>query len=182
MKSKKIKIISIILILFLILFITAYAKLQDSKYLDNILIFNPYENQYVFDISSSVKQSKNANLCNTINIKGETNPKISPGIKGEFDIIIATSKNMKYQIRFDSKSIKPKNLLFNIKGCDKKYDKLEDLEDKLRGTLFKGNEFKATIQWSWEYEVNNTNNFQDTLDGKNIKTYNFDINVLSYKF
>ena len=182
---KKFRVIIIISVLFLLIII-GYVRYQNSNYLDNILIFNLYDNQekpdkkFVFDINSVGQQTANINLFSTFKANGLANEKIAPGTYGEFEILLSASKKMKYQIRFDSKNTKPKNIVFNIKGQEKKYNRLEDCEDNLRGILNNSDTQHIVIQWSWQYETSRQNDIQDTADGENIIEYNFDINVLSY--
>ena len=68
---------------------------------------------------------------------------------------------------------KPENLVFQIEGKDRKYEKLEDLEKELKGEINENK--KIVIHWEWEYEKNNLQDIQDTKDGENIKQYNFTI-------
>lgn len=84
-----------------------------------------------------------------------------------------TNEKTNYKIEIESNNKKPKNLNFNIEGKDKIYSSLEDLSKELRGTIQKNK--TITIQWEWEYEKDEFNNKQDTLDGINLKQYNFSI-------
>ncbi len=68
---------------------------------------------------------------------------------------------------------KPENLVFQIEGKDRKYEKLEDLEKELKGEINENK--KIVIHWEWEYEKNTLQDIQDTKDGENIKQYNFTI-------
>lgn len=78
-----------------------------------------------------------------------------------------------YKITFHSKNEKPENLKFQIEGKDKKYLRLEDLEQELKGEIYENKRIK--INWKWEYEENETQNLQDTKDGQTINQYNFTI-------
>lgn len=107
------------------------------------------------------------------------NKKIAPGTKGQFEIVLETNKNISYQICFENYGEKPQNLLFKIKENDEKYKNLKELEQFLQGNLDKGKIKNITIEWNWNYESNYENNLQDTEDGKTIKEYRFDINVIA---
>lgn len=47
------------------------------------------------------------------------------------------------------------------------------MEQALHGEISKSK--TITIQWKWDYEENEIQNFQDTKDGQMIKQYNFTI-------
>ena len=180
---KKALKISIVFILITILII-CYIKSRSYYYLENIIIFNLYENsdnKFVFNVSSGINQNKNINLYSTFKVDGLMNTKIFPGTKGEFEILIKSSNNVEYQIKFKSKNKKPQNLLFNIKNSNIKYNNLEDLGKNLKGLIKPKDNVRIIIQWSWEYETSINNNHQDTLDGETLKEYNFYINILSNK-
>lgn len=181
--NKRLEILIIIAIL-LILFFLGFVKFKNLKSLENVLIFNLYDNsknnEYVFDISSEQEYKKSCNLFSTLNMESLVNEKIAPGTNGEFEIILNSSKDTHYQITFDSKNVKPHNLLFKIKNDFKKYKSLDELEEKLKGILNKDRGKNICIEWFWDYETDQYSNFQDTLDGQNIQEYNFDINIFSY--
>lgn len=65
---------------------------------------------------------------------------------------------------------------FKIDGKDRKYQRLEEMEQELKGEMNKNK--NIIIHWEWEYEKNVTQNLQDTQDGENIKKYNFVIYVI----
>lgn len=182
--NKKIEITIIIFIL-LMLIILEFMNFKKSYNLENVLIFNLYENskndKYIFDIGAKYKQETNVGLYSTLKMESLANEKIAPGANGEFEIILTSSKNVGYQIRFESKNKKPQNLVFNIKNDFNKYSSLEELGRLLKGTLNGNIRKNIWIEWSWDYETTEYGNTQDTFDGENIKEYNFDINILSYK-
>lgn len=97
------------------------------------------------------------------------------GTKGEFEILLETNEKINYKVEFKNKNNKPKNLLFNVEGKDKKYSNLEDLNEQLKGVIQENT--KITIQWQWDYEneKNALTNIQDTQDGIKLKEYNFTI-------
>lgn len=186
MKNKKKKIaLIVLLVVIIILMIIFIPKKFIPDY--NILIFNPWkniseesqisENQYIFDLENKNNASINIDLTDTSMYR-----KIQPGVNGKFDIIISgknCTTNKYYQIQFTSKNEKPQNLTFNIQGENIKYSTIEELGKSLKGILEVGKEKTVVIEWEWAYESSEEGNFQDTVDGKNIQTYNFDINVVA---
>lgn len=180
MKNKK-KAIIIILIM-LIIFLLFYGKIKNFYELENILIFNLFENtkenKYLFDLSSGEKEKSNIYLFSTFKEKGNTKEKIAPGIKGEFEILLKSSEKKNYQIKFNSNNAKPQNLSFNIKNDNKKVKQLEQLNESLKGTLDKNKQKRIIIEWTWEYETNENCDGQDTFDGMNIREYRFNIDIL----
>ena len=179
--KKKIKLL-IVFIFFLVLIICSLVKIKKTNNLENRLIFNLYENSnntVKFNVRNNSNQTKSIDLYNTIVGEANFNKKVAPGIKGEFEIEILSTSDVKYKILFKSKTQKPKNLIFKIKNSIKKYNSLEEIEKALKGTTKRGKRTKYKIEWSWEYETTSTNNLQDTLDGENIDKYIFDIIVLS---
>ena len=103
------------------------------------------------------------------------------GTWGEFEIILKSNYKLKYVVSIKSQNKKPQNLVFYIKGKDKKYDNLEELGKKLHGEIFK--EEKIIVKWEWEYEnVNNEEkNVQDTIDGETLNSYKFTICVIGHE-
>lgn len=187
MNKKIIKVIMFISII--VLFFMVIYETQKKFYSDDIYIFNLYQNkeknestQYEFNLNKNDKLNLNTRLNDSVIANTLANEKIAPGVKGEFNIFMSCKEaksNISYQIRFNSKNNKPKNLLFNIKGKSEKHDSLEALEKDLKGSISKGESKIITIQWVWNYENGVYGDIQDTLDGRNISSYNFDINVLS---
>lgn len=115
---------------------------------------------------------KNVNLLDTTN---NYYKKIAPGTSGEFSIVLNSNSNLDYQIKFQSKTSKPENLEFSIKGFNKTYKDLEEIENNLKGQIAKNQEKKITICWKWKYETDKNQDIQDTEDGINLKNYNFTI-------
>ena len=179
---KKVKKGIFIIIAILIILLLCYLKFKNSNEFEIILIFNLYENtkenQYFFDITSGQKETAIISLSNTLDGKGNTEEKIAPGMKGEFEIILKSSTKRNYQIQFTSHNAKPQNLLFNIKNDSEKVEQLEQLSKRLRGTLDKNKEEKINIEWIWKYETDQNSNRQDTFDGINLKDYRFNIDIL----
>lgn len=196
-KKKKQRIIIFILIIFVILFIILFNQLKFT-FLQNDILFlkfldynskseqnqNEYRStistekttpQYIFDIAYKDINFANVNLIDTIKPKTLVNEKIAPGVSGEFDIIIKTNENSKYQIYFISKNEKPQNLKFSIANTNIISNKIENLTPYLKGNLNKGESKIITIKWNWNYENELEGNIQDTKDAKNIDQYVFDI-------
>lgn len=196
-KKKKQRIIIFILIIFVILFIILFNQLKFT-FLQNDILFlkfldynskseqnqNEYRStistekttpQYIFDIAYKDINFANVNLIDTIKYKTLVNEKIAPGVSGEFDIIIKTNENSKYQIYFISKNEKPQNLKFSIANTNIISNKIENLAPYLKGNLNKGESKIITIKWNWNYENELEGNIQDTKDAKNIDQYVFDI-------
>ena len=160
-------------------YFNVYKEYLQGQYLQKNDIKNtPKEEvtpQYVFDITYKDTNFTNINLIDTIKSKTLVDEKIAPGIKGEFDIIIKTNKDTKYQIYFISQNEKPKNLEFKIDKTEISTNRLEDLKEYLHGNLKKGETKTITIKWNWNYENELEGNIQDTKDAKNIDKYVFDI-------
>ena len=201
--KKRYKFIFLILIVFVILFIILFSRLKFKFLQDDILFikflgnfFTSEENidntveaeklenvreeedvipKYIFDITYKYMNFTNINLVDTINSKMLVNEKIAPGISGKFDIVLKTNKTSEYQIYFESKNEKPKNLFFNISNTDIHVSSIEELSQYLRGSLKKGDTKTITIEWSWKYENELQGNIQDTEDSKNISEYVFNI-------
>lgn len=101
------------------------------------------------------------------------------GTKGGFEIYLETDQEIHYQIHFKTKNEKPKNLVFQIEGKNRKYQRLEEMEAQLKGKITKHKNIK--INWEWEYEKDKTKDMQDTKDGENIKKFNFEIYAVGQK-
>ncbi|MCI8759969.1 MAG: hypothetical protein HFJ34_02415 [Clostridia bacterium] len=192
-KRKKELILLIIVVLILIIFLFPKNRNPNNQFQEDLLFFklfssnqeskqptrlskNPKNtNQVVYDFQVSYKNIdfKNINLNETIKQDTLIQEKIAPGTQGEFEILLQSNTKMNYQIKFKSTNEKPKNLNFRIKGKDRKYNQLEDMEQELQGEITKNK--KITIEWKWDYEENDIQNFQDTEDGQKIKQYNFTI-------
>ena len=193
-KKKKIIIVLIILIIMLIWFL---SKSNLNFFKDDIIFFkNFYSSQGESEKSGQKDENQNSQIYNSnsdnilkistrksetretslfSNISNETNWNriIYPGTKGEFSIQLYGQENLKYQIIFQSKNQKPKNLVFNEKGRDNYYETLEDLGETLSGNIKKGEVKEVVIEWQWKYETNENGDMQDTKDGNELKEYNF---------
>ncbi len=86
----------------------------------------------IFNVSYKNLDFKNINLNETINKKTLINEKIAPGTQGDFEIELMSNENMEYEINFESYNRKPDNLVFFIKGNEKEFKNLDELEEKLK--------------------------------------------------
>ena len=193
-KKKKIIIVLIILIIMLIWFL---SKSNLNFFKDDIIFFKNFyssqgesekggqndENQNsqiynsnsdnILKISTRKSETRETSLFSNISNETNWNRIIYPGTKGEFSIQLYGQENLKYQIIFQSKNQKPKNLVFNEKGRDNYYETLEDLGETLNGNIKKGEVKEVSIEWQWKYETNENGDMQDTKDGNELKEYNF---------
>lgn len=197
MRKQKRKIfLLVILIIIIVIFLFLSRKDPNNKFQDELIFFKLFsarqgENEntlqsknqkkssyqpYIFQVSYHNIDFKNIYLADTINDNTRVREKIAPGTEGTFEIILQANQNINYQITFKSQNDKPKNLNFEIEGKDRKYTRLEDMEPDLKGEMT-GNK-KITIHWRWEYEINQTEDLQDTQDGQKIKQYNFTISAI----
>lgn len=103
--------------------------------------------------------------------------KLHLGTKGKFEILLETNKKVNYQIKFKNKNKKPKNLSFQIKGKDRKYEKLEDMEQELKGEIYQNK--VIIINWKWEYHKNTQQDLEDTEDGEKIKKFQFSVYAIA---
>ena len=195
-KNKKRKII-IILIILLIIVIWFLSKSNLNFFKDDIIFFKNFyssqgigennkeneENQNsqiynsnsdnVFRISTKKSETRETSLFSNISNETNWNRIIYPGTKGEFSIQLYGQENLNYQIIFQSKNQKPKNLVFKEKGRDNYYETLEALGETLTGNIEKGEMKEVTIEWQWQYETNENGDMQDTKDGNELKEYSF---------
>ena len=198
-KKKKTKII-IIIIIFLIILILLLVKNDLNIFKDDLIFFKNfytaqdnnetnietrleketnnrnYKNaNNILKISTKKSDKKGMYLFSNISNDTSWNKIIYPGTKGEFSIQIYGQENLNYQIIFQSKNEKPKNLVFNEKGRDDYYETLENLGETLNGNINKGEVKEIVIEWQWKYETNEKGDKQDTIDGNQLKEYNFEI-------
>ncbi len=189
MKKQKL-ILIIIVILIIIIFLFQMQKNQNfnrqeeliffklfsfhQEEIDSTFIAEEVENPvYDFQVDYQNIDFKDIYLTDTIKQNTVRQEKIAPGTEGDFTILLKSNKKINYRIQFKSTKEKPENLYFQIKGSDRKYKNLEDLEENLQGDLI-GNK-RITIHWKWEYEGKKEENRQDTKDGQTIVKYQFTI-------
>lgn len=192
-KNKKKKILILILIILLIIGIYYFLKNDDNFFKDDIIFFKNFyssinntkenkdtnendsssDNYNIIKISTKKQTTKEMTLFSNLEDQMNWNKIIYPGTKGEFSIKLYGQENLNYQIIFQSKNQKPKNLVFNEKGRDNYYVTLEDLGETLNGNIKKGEVKEVSIEWQWKYETNESGDMQDTKDGNELKEYNF---------
>ena len=136
--------------------------------------------QLNFNVRYNQTKCKAINLQNTINNNTLVYEKIAPGTNGGFDIILNSNKTMNYKIYFKSENAKPAYLQFFTSNEEDKYKSLEELGECLQGSILRNEQKKIHVYWEWIYESNNIQNFQDTIDAKQIREYNFVIYVQGY--
>ncbi len=189
---KKYKIISLVVIITCILCL-CYKALEYQKLYDDILFFKLFDigeskNQnkeekennknsiYIFNVSYKKIDSKNISLVETLKKESLIENMLAPGIEGEFDIVLTTNLDTKYQVRFYSLNLKPYNLKFENLETKEVVNNLEELS--LEGKLQKGTSKTIPIHWYWNYEETKEGDLQDTIDSKSIESYKFTINTI----
>lgn len=186
------------LIIGLLIFLACLKPLNDSNMLHKYFSFIDFsilsvdldkkekENTYVFDVDfkNISSESGEISLPNTMKAESVAKNKIAPGVQGEFSIIISTKNStvdMKYSVDFENvTNEKPSNLWFKVKGQEKIYNSLQELEKELIGKAKKHTENEIIIEWYWPYESENNKENQDiidTADGKKLESYKFKIKV-----
>lgn len=185
MKRKK-KII--LILIFIVAVILCLFLIKNRVYVqDDIIFFKLFSQGKIGENQvTAEKQTKEIYLkvdyknldFKKVNLLDTTNDiyrKIAPGTSGEFSIILNSTSNLDYQIKFQSKNSKPENLEFSIKGENKTYKNLKEMEAVLKGTITKNQQKEITICWKWEYETDKNQDIQDTEDGAKLKNYNFTV-------
>ena len=191
MKQKESKKIIFLILIFSIILISLFliSKSKKFKFQDDLIFFTIFSqsnssnikkesqktNQYNIKVSKEKTVYEEVNLMQTIDNKNLINKKIEPGTSGDFEIVLTSNYDLKYQIGFISKNTKPKNLQFYVSEEGKKYNTLEELQQELKGKIRKNEVIKTCIFWEWKYEIEPNADRQDTRDGENIKEYNFEI-------
>jgi len=186
------------LIIGLLIFLACLKPINDSDMLHRYFSFIDFsilsvdldkkekENTYVFDVDfkNISSESGEISLPNTMKAESVAKNKIAPGVQGEFSIIISTKNStvdMKYSVNFENvTNEKPSNLWFKVKGQEKIYNSLQELEKELVGKAKKHTENEIIIEWYWPYEAENNKDNQDiidTTDGKKLESYKFKIKV-----
>lgn len=101
-------------------------------------------------------------------------------IYGHFEIVLISNRDINYKIIFENLNEKPQNLVFSIKGSDREYNNLNELQQELIGNLEKNKVKRIDVNWRWKYENNLADNLQDTKDGTSLDMYKFNIYTVSY--
>lgn len=206
MKNKKNKKIISLIIVILIVIILIFCILQKSNFFQDNLIFfkilnssninensqndpifynsiakyKELNNPLFFYVTYNKTKFKSINLMDTIDKKTLVKEKIAPGTKGHFEIVLISNEDINYKIIFENLNEKPQNLVFSIKGSDREYNNLNELQQELIGNLEKNKVKRIEVNWRWIYENNLANNLQDTKDGINLDMYKFNIYTVSY--
>lgn len=144
--------------------------------------------QYDFDVTFDNISSDDLNLIDSISGKALAKNKIAPGVRGSFGINISTLKSsvdMSYKIQFeDITTDKPTNMVFKVRGSNHTYTTLKELENDLQGNIKKKSKMNIIIDWEWAYETGDDeksieeNDLGDTIEGKQLQSYKFKINVI----
>ena len=143
--------------------------------------------RWSFLVNGEEESIQNMQLGSTCDDETLLDNKIAPGTQGNFNIEIdatGSEVGIQYHVTFEEKTKKPRNLIFIYNKST--YANLQDLEVALEGVIDANDETKKIsipIQWKWEYETGNdeglreTEDREDTEDGKMLQNYNFDIIV-----
>lgn len=206
MKNKRNKKIISLIIVILIVIILIFCILQNSNFFQDNLIFfkilnssninensqndhifynniaeyKEQNNPLFFYVAYNETKFKSINLLDTIDKKTLVKEKIAPGTKGHFEIVLISNRDINYKIIFENLNEKPQNLVFSIKGSDREYNNLNELQQELIGNLEKNKVKRIDVNWRWKYENNLADNLQDTKDGINLDMYKFNIYTVSY--
>ena len=188
-KTKIIKLILIIILINLFMIIFCFKQISNRTQSDDFLFLKLFhgqsktaEEEYSFKVNYLNKDLKTVNLSDTIN--KNFYKKVAPGTNGKFNIVLNSTRDLQYQVKFSSTSAKPQNLKFMALTNGEKITKaseLEELSENLKGIILKNQKVSITVLWYWPYEGENQEeqvDIQDTIDGKNIEKYKFDILVL----
>lgn len=202
MKTKKKKIIYGVIVLLIIIFMLysiSYVFLQEdliffqffhseipsernlTNTVQSEISTTTYHNkEVIFEVAYKNTKFKSLNLIETIHNKTLIYEKIAPGTSGNFDILLKTKQDMQYAIQFKSKNEKPSNLQFSMSEKGTRYSSLEELGKELRGNISENEKKIIPIYWEWKYEGSEEKDKKDTLEGKNLKEYQFLIYVRGY--
>lgn len=202
MKKKKKIILKLILILILvILFLKIFflKGLSNIEKIDDFLFLklfsngvslsediqnSEYQKVYKFRIDYKNMDFKSIDLAETIDKNTLVYEKIAPGTSGSFNILLDSNQNLKYKIEFNSINEKPQNLNFKALKNGQvlgESNTLEELSKELTGYINKDEKIDFTINWYWNYESEQNQEYidiQDTKDAENIKRYQFNVYAL----
>lgn len=153
---------------------------NDHIFYNNIAEYKEQNNPLFFYVTYSETKFKSINLLDTIDKKTLVKEKIAPGTKGHFEIVLISNRDINYKIIFENLNEKPQNLVFSIKGSDREYNNLNELQQELIGNLEKNKVKRIDVNWRWKYENNLADNLQDTKDGTSLDMYKFNIYTVSY--
>ena len=153
---------------------------NDNIFYNNIAEYKEQNNPLFFYVTYNETKFKSINLLDTIDKKTLVKEKIAPGTKGHFEIVLISNRDINYKIIFENLNEKPQNLVFSIKGSDREYNNLNELQQELIGNLEKNKVKRIDVNWRWKYENNLADNLQDTKDGTSLDMYKFNIYTVSY--
>lgn len=144
--------------------------------------------KWIFKVNGSDEED-----IGTINLGHKTytaetlaNGNLAPGTEGAFAINIdatGISTGVNYSVEFKNIINKPTNLYFKIN--DDIYYDFDSLQNALSGSIYPYDTNKTRniiINWAWDYETNRNGSTEyndeiDTKEGKDAKTFSFDITV-----
>lgn len=172
--KKKIWIIIILIIGFIIIFFIKNKVNLANNIFDDLLIFGMWNENNTYFLDTNKNSNVQVNLYSTIKGGNNMRKKIAPGTKGEFVIILKKDEELNCKVIFTSITKKPKNLEFKLN--DKKYNTLNEMEKEINEILKENN--RVTINWEWKYDVNDKKDIEDTEDGENLKEYIFNMDTI----
>ncbi|MBQ2836212.1 MAG: hypothetical protein IJE68_05205 [Clostridia bacterium] len=163
----------LILIILVIIFIILNFYKSNKIIFEDIMILGLWndigaKNEYEISSQKTVK----IDIFTTINNK--MYKKIAPGCKGCFVIKFKRPSNTNYSIKIKEKTSKPQNLVFILEN--KKYNSIKEMENIINEKFVNTDEI--TINWEWEYYVNDIQDIQDTIEGENAQSYLFEIKAI----
>ncbi len=140
--------------------------------------------KWVFTLNGTNVSYKTIKIDSSYDESTLTNGKIAPGTRGSFDIVIdatGSEVGVEYAVTFINERYKPTNMKFIYDNQE--YNSLQELEDKLTGTIAAnaGNKkITYTISWLWDYETGDSSQIQandkiDTNEGLSGAVYSFDV-------
>ena len=173
--------------LFLKLFSNGVSLSEDKQNSEEYLLGTEdreYQKVYNFKIDYKNMDFKSIDLAETIDKETLVYEKIAPGTSGSFNILLDSNQNLKYKIEFNSINEKPQNLNFRaFKNGEVlgEANTLEELSEKLTGYINQDEKFDIAINWYWNFESEQNQEYtdiQDTKDAENIKKYQFNVYAL----
>ena len=161
---KKRTILLIFLIVLLVISFILGFYTQNYSYNRNVYFFNTSQIEF-----------KNIGLIDNYKKSSIINNKIAPGTKGAIYLIIDNPNNYSadYQFVCSENNEKPKGLYFIFN--EEKYKNLGELIYKLNLYISNSKEDIIKVEWCWDF---NGNDFIDTLDGKSLNNYYFEIALI----
>ena len=111
--------------------------------------------------------------------------RLAPGTEGVMELTLSTQNTdtaVDYKISFNNVQNKPTNLFFKYEDNNTAYYDLEELNNKMYGTIEPNSNKTVNIKWEWPYETGEgdqieTNDQIDTEEGKLAKPFTFDMVV-----